>query len=341
MRAQTRFTRAGVVALMAFASVPALFAQRGGGQGGFPQPAPAREVTVAAIPGVVADGAKWTLLWGGPDNADGIVGMDDGTVIFAQEQPNRISRIDAAGKVSSFIEDTHGTGAIAIDAKGRVLGAERTCTDPGGKPDQCKEATNIGVLKPEHKTLADNVMGMGLGRVNDLVADKKGGVYFNGTGLYYVDPNGKVTSFGDGLRTNGVTLSRDEKTLYVTNGPAIVAFDVQADGSTTNQREFGKLEGAGGGDGLAIDAEGRLYVSSNGGVQVLGADGKYLGMIPSPRGVISVAFGGRDKKSLYIVGSGAIDAAGKDLRTPDGVRNNAKSVYKIDLVAQGFKGRVK
>ena len=70
------------------------------------------------------------LAWQGTDNADGIVGTDDGGLLFAQEQPNRISKLDANDKVSVVIEDTHGTGAIAIDAKGRVLAVQRTCTDP-------------------------------------------------------------------------------------------------------------------------------------------------------------------------------------------------------------------
>ena len=42
---------------------------------------------------------------------------------------------------------------------------------------------------------------------------------------------------------NGIILSPDEKTLYVTNGGVVLAFDVQADGSLTNQREFGMLRG--------------------------------------------------------------------------------------------------
>ena len=40
------------------------------------------------------------------------------------------------------------------------------------------------------------------------------------------------------MRTNGVVLSPDEKTLYVTNGDSVAAFDVQANGSLTNQRVF-------------------------------------------------------------------------------------------------------
>jgi hypothetical protein len=34
-------------------------------------------------------------------------------------------------------------------------------------------------------------------------------------------------------------------------------------------------------------------------------------------------------------------ADGKEYRTPEGVRNNAKAIYKIDMIAQGFTGRPK
>jgi len=150
-----------------------------------------------------------------------------------------------------------------------------------------------------------------------------------------------MITIGENIRTNGITLSRDEKTLYVTNGAIIVAFDVQTDGSVANQRDFAKLEAGGVGDGMAIDSAGRIYVSSAPGVQVLDAEGKYLGVIPAPRAVISAAFSGPDKKTLYVVGSGALGADGKEFQTPDGVRNNAKTIYKIGMLAQGFEGRVK
>src|SRR4030095_461122 len=103
-----------VATLVACITAP-LTAQRGG------PPQGARHVSMPAIPGGVAANARWMLAWQGTDNADGIVGTDDGGLLFAQEQPNRISKLDANDKVSVVIEDTHGTGAIAIDAKGRVL----------------------------------------------------------------------------------------------------------------------------------------------------------------------------------------------------------------------------
>jgi gluconolactonase len=313
---------------------PPFLAQRGG------QPQGAREVTVTAIPGLVSAGSRWMLAWQGTDNADGIIGTDDGGLLFAQEQPNRISKLDANDKVSIALEDTHGTGAIAIDARGRVLAVQRTCTDPGRQPAQCTEPTRIGVLSPERKVLADSFDGKPLGRLNDLVADKKGGVYFTVGGAYYVNAAGRVESLGENIRANGIMLSPDERVLYVTNGGSILAFDVQSDGGVTNRRDFATLE-AGNGDGMAIDAAGRLYVTSQPGVQVFDRNGKYLGLIPTPRNAISVAFAGRDKKTLYVVGSGALGADGKEFTTPDGVRNNAKTIYKLSMLTEGFKGRAK
>ena len=245
------------------------FAQAPSPQRNFPQPAPPREVVSTAIPGVIGAGAKWTLAYQSNENADGIVGSSDGGLLFAQEQSSRISKIDQNDKFSIFLANGHGPGSVAIGAKNRILAVERTCTDPGGKPEECKEPTAISQLTPTRKVLADSFMGKGLGRINDLVAAKNGGVYFTSGGAYYLSPAGRVTSIGENLRANGIMLSRDEKTLYVTNGPTIAAFDVQPDGSVKNQREFGKLEGGGNGDGMAIDSQGRVYCATNPGVQVL------------------------------------------------------------------------
>jgi gluconolactonase len=320
-------------------SVHLAFAQRGGGTAGA-----LREVTVTEIPGVVAAGAVWKLVWQGTDNADGIVGSKDGGLLFAQEQPNRIGKLDKNDKLSVYLEDTHGTGALTVDSKGRILAVERTCTDPGKDPQNCREPTAVAELPPPRKTLIDNIDGKSLGRLNDLIADKKGGVYFNGAALFYLNSAGKVSTIGENIRTNGITLSPDEKKLYVTNGGEIVVFDVQPDGTVRNQRVFGKLEAGttgGAGDGMTIDAAGRIYVTTGPGVQVLSPEGKYLGVIPTPRGVISVAFSGPGKKTLYVVGGGALGPDGKEIATSPGVRNNAKSIFKITMIAEGFKGRVK
>src|SRR5947209_18824304 len=89
----------------------------GGGEGGFPQPAPEREVTVTAIPGVIAAGAKCKLVWQGPDNADGIVGTKDGGLLFAQEQPRTVGLLHPKDKFSIFVTHTHGSRPLGSHYK--------------------------------------------------------------------------------------------------------------------------------------------------------------------------------------------------------------------------------
>ena len=139
-----------------FATTAITWAQRGGGQ-----PQPPRDVAVTAIAGVVAAGAQWTVAWQGTDNADGIVGTPDGGLLFAQEQPSRVSKLDRENRVSVFLRDTHGAGALSVDAAGRILAVQRTCTDPGrnAADGPCTEPTSIAVLAPERKTLADHIDG--------------------------------------------------------------------------------------------------------------------------------------------------------------------------------------
>jgi sugar lactone lactonase YvrE len=74
---------------------------------------------------------------------------------------------------------------------------------------------------------------------------------------------------------------------------------VNADGSLTNQREFGKLQGGEGGDGSAVDQQGRLYVATGRSVDVFAPDGKFVGTIPGPQGLHGTFFGGKDRKTLY------------------------------------------
>src|SRR5690242_19594089 len=68
--------------------------QRDRQQEAFPQPPGLREYAVKEIPGVIAAGAKWQVAWQGTDNADGPVGTSDGGLIFAQEQPGTVGKLD-------------------------------------------------------------------------------------------------------------------------------------------------------------------------------------------------------------------------------------------------------
>ncbi len=319
----------------------AVLAQVAGAQGLLPGE---RQVEVTAIPGVVAADAKWELIWAGFNTADGIVGTPDGGVMFAQEQTDTIRKLTPDGREYTVIADTRGAGSISIDAQGRLYAAERTCTEPLNRDlGGCNELTRITQYLPERRVLALSFAnGATLGRVNDVMADGRGGAYFTAGGIYYVSAAGVVSTVADqDIRTNGLMLSPDGRTLYVTNNTMIVAFDVRPDGSTANRRDFGTLDGDDGGDGMAIDSEGRLYVTAAQGVHVLSPRGEHLGLIPTPRRPITVAFSGPDKKVLFVPQMGAVGPDGKAWTTPEGVRNTAMTIYRLPMLAQGFKGRPK
>src|SRR5262247_4009523 len=232
---------------------------RGGGRG----PAPAageRDVAGTEIPGVIAAGAKWTFVWQqAGNNGDGIVGTNDGGLLLAQNDSSVVLKLDNKGKPSPAYKDTHTGGALSVSAKGN-----RTFVVERGLKQRIEQLT------PQRKVFADTYQGEPLdcigGVINDIVADSKGGAYFTMGGLFYADPSGKITKYGENLTTNGVTLSPDEKVLYVTNGATLAAFDVQADGSLTNQREHAKFS-AGGGDGMTIDSKGNVWVTTGAGVE--------------------------------------------------------------------------
>jgi len=294
----------------------------GRGTGPTPLPGPF-EYTVAAIPGVIGAGQRWTLVYNTTgNNSDGILASGDGGLLLAQNDNGVVLKLDRSNQPSVVYRDTNTGGALSMNSKGALFVASR---GPG---------TAITQLAPERKMFANRIDGDPLeclGSVlNDLSADSKGGVYFTMGGVFYADPKGVVKRYGQDLRTNGVVLSPDEKTLYVTNGQTVVAFDVAADGALANQREFVKLP-SGGGDGLAVDAGGRLYVTAGGGggatpgIHVVAADGKFLGTIAAPRNFITSAFAGPDKKTLYAVAN----------------NQQIVEVYSIPMMAEGVKGRAK
>ncbi len=290
-----------------------------------PEPAPPPSST--AIPGVIAAGQNWKVVWQWEgNNADGIIAGDKGTMLFANNDASNVMRLDPATGLATIIhKDTNTGGALSRSKNGALFLAARGLN--GG----------IMQLEPQRKMFAATFRGEPIecvgGVLNDLVADSRGGVYLaiTGGGLFYADPKGVVSKYGDVPVANGIVLSGDEKTLYVTNGAVVLAFDVQADGSLTNQREFGKLRGGQAGDGSAIDTEGRLYVATGASVDVFSPKGDFLGSIRGPQGLHGTAFGGPDKKTLFgIVFYG-------DWGTPS-ARNR---VIAIPTLAQGYAGRAK
>ena len=308
--------RTCLAAVGALISSP-VFAQRGGGaQEATPPPA---SFTAPAIPGVVAAGTRIELVAGNLRRTEGPVAMPDGSMLVSSTS---IIKVDADNKVTTFIENSNGTNGMGWDRQGRLISVQRA---PGNE--------RVGVLYPADKvtTLADNVDGKPFNALNDMALDRRGGVYFTDTqGIYYLPPGGRATRIIDEVpRPNGVVLSPDEKTLYVHNkdGVYMLSFDVAADGSISNRKNFARYKSVripghkdpswdedNGADGMAVDSEGRVYAATNVGVEVFSPKGELLGVLPVQWGAEAnnirkpqnLAFGGADRKTLYIVGAGTV-----------------------------------
>jgi gluconolactonase len=314
------------------------------------QPAPEATVDIGAIPGVVSGEAQWETLWSGPMIVDGMTADADGNLLFAQEQSNSVIKVWPDGRWWVQWPFVAGAGSVSIDAQGRAFAADRSCTDPGlGLGPNCTILSRIVQLTPERKVIADKFAdGSTLGRINDLAADGHGGAYYTQGGLFHAKADGTVDTIvpagnpqQGGVFTNGLVLSPDGRTLFVTNRLTILAFDVAADGALSNRRDFATLEGepqgSFGGDGLTVDADGRLYVTGGAGVYVFDKSGTQLGVIPTPRRSITVAFAGADRKTLYIGTLGANTPTGENWTTPQGVRNIAATIYGVDTLAAGVR----
>jgi gluconolactonase len=288
------------------------------------------------IPGVVAGGTPVQLIRDLFQSTEGPIAMPDGSLLFTEQDAGdgRLVRIDKDGNVSTFLDNTNRTIGLAYDGKGRLIGTQ-------------SRTPRVGVLHPVRMTLAEEFEGLPLVFPNDLVVDRKGGIYFTDqlqtrfrpvpAGrtkplIFYIRPDdGKLVKVSEEVANpNGITLSPDEKVLYAANGGTVAAFDVQADGTLRNVRTFATLVGLsrnaqgqvqGGVDSMCIDAAGRVYAATGAGVQVFSPEGRHLGTIPIPLPPQAPAFAGPDKKTLYVVGRGA--------------------VYKIAMLAQGVVGRAK
>jgi len=253
---------------------------------------------------------KITKLHTGFKFTEGPTADGDGNVYFSDIPNERIHKVDAKGQLSVFREKSNRSNGLKVNAKGEIVA--------------CEMAGRVVAISPDGKdvrVLADKYDGKPFNAPNDLVIDKTGGVYFTDpsfgapkplpqgkTAVYYIATDGKVTRLIDDLmQPNGVTLSPDEKTLYVIpTGPAeMMAYPVEAAGKVGKGRVFCKLQGKDGkpgtgGDGCAMDTKGNLYVTSSIGVQVFDPEGKLLGVIAFPEQPANVAFGGKDRKTLYV-----------------------------------------
>jgi gluconolactonase len=158
--------------------------------------------------------------------------------------------------------------------------------------------------------VADGVAG------NDLVVARNGNIYVtvpDGTEkpskIYLVRPNGEKAVVDEGIKfANGIALTPDQTQLYITESAShwVWIYTIQPDGSLTNKQHYGWLQVPDNAenawsDGLKCDLDGRVYVTTRMGIQVLDQTGRVNAVIPVPSGQASnCCFGGPGFDILYV-----------------------------------------
>ena len=153
-------------------------------------------------------------------------------------------------------------------------------------------------------------------RANDLVVRHDGGIYVTQPGgggspsqVWYINPQGEKRVVDTGLKfANGITLSPDQSLLYVADYGSHWVYSYPGpgpDGTLAYKQRFYRLHvpdtaDDGGADGIRVDRDGRLYVTTLMGIQVCDQAGRVNCIIPTPNGkVANLCFGGADFQTLF------------------------------------------
>ena len=174
-------------------------------------------------------------------------------------------------------------------------------------------------------TIAD-LAPVATGPANDMIVDDRGRAYIGNFGYDYaagaerrparlamVDVDGTVHAVADDLWfPNGMAITPDGATLLVAETPMsrVTAFAIDADGRLSHRSSFAELEGARP-DGIALDAEGALWVASPGTGELVrvAAGGEVLESVDLPVPMVQACMlGGSDGRLLLACASPTHDA---------------------------------
>jgi gluconolactonase len=201
-----------------------------------------------------------------------------------------------------FRKPSNRANGLAIDSQGRLV----ACEGGAYRVTRTEKDGTIAVL-------ADKFEGKRFNMTNDLVVRSDGTVFFTDPGpwgnqdkneldfigFFARTPDGKVKKLGEGFKfPNGIGLSPDEKTLYLsdTRTNAIYAWDVAADGSVSDKRDFAPIPTP---DGMVVSKDGKIWCTSGLGVVVFSPEGTQLEVIKFPQVPANCTLGGDDGKWLY------------------------------------------
>lgn len=227
---------------------------------------------------------------------------------FYGGKPPRVLRLDAPGKVTTWLTDEAGIGGTFLAPDGRMLATM-------AYSHQVISAV-VGEKGPEEiKVLAADKSWH---QPNDLCQTPNGNIYFTdpdfknkkSSAVYLLKPDGTVKKIiTDMAITNGIIATLDGGTLIVADSHRKHwrAYPILEDGTTGEGRIFFAPEvpekERTDPDGMSIDAKGNIYCTGCGGVWVVTPDGKPLGRIKTPVFVANCTFGDEDGKTLYMTGS--------------------------------------
>ncbi|WP_297827447.1 SMP-30/gluconolactonase/LRE family protein [Mycobacterium sp.] len=229
-----------------------------------------------------------------------------GVLLFSDIPADTIDELQPPASVTVFRTPTGRSNGLGLDPQGRLIASE-------GDNRRVSRTLADGTVV----TVADRWQGKRLNSPNDNITRSDGTIYFTDPpygvpagqareldfqGVFRVDPAGTLhLESSDMNRPNGVALSPDEKTLYVddTADGLVRKFPVRPDGSLGPPTLFVPSTG-GGGDGMAVDDAGNVYVATDAGVQVYKPNGVTWGTIAVPEVPSNCTFGGPDRKTLYI-----------------------------------------
>jgi gluconolactonase len=246
---------------------------------------------------------------------------DEDALYFTTRRPDvAIRRLDLRSRrVSTVRADANAANGMALGRDGRLIVCEQ------GAFHRAAAITSVDPATGAAETIVDSYHGLPLNSPNDVVVAGDGGIWFTDPcyghlqdfrpepvlrdRVYRVDPATREPWVAaDGFdKPNGLAFSPAEDVLYVAdNGAphALVAFDVLDGLRLVNRRTVAELP-PGHPDGLAVDAAGRIYASTPGGLRVLASGGETLAEIDVP-GAVNFTWREPDRRALYVTADTAI-----------------------------------
>lgn len=244
---------------------------------------------------------------------------------FTDVPANRAYRWSASQGVDIFLDpsgaQTEGDGFREPGANGLLVGRDgRLVLCNHG--ERAVEAVDLDTLARE--TLAASFAGKRFNSPNDVAQAADGTVYFtdppyglqgldasplkemDANGVYALKPGGALERIvSDMTFPNGVALSPDGAALFVSQsdpaGPLVRRIDLRTGAQQRvwfDARPY--MEGhAGFPDGMAVAANGDIFLAGPGGVLVIDRDARCLGRIGTGRASANCAFG-EDGRTLFI-----------------------------------------